>query len=245
MANAKDIGLTETPKILVFGDGGTHKTYLASQVPGIFVFDFDKGMAVARGRDVQYETFKDAPQGGKVWEKEGIYAWGTAWPKFIDKLNQIGERIDEGEHIPLCLDSLTTLSNICMNYVQKGDNRKQSDVRRIQDWGAQIQLMEMVMDQLTAWPVPLIVTAHAQRNTNDLTETIEMLPLLTGKLAGKVGIYFDEVYYATVTGRGEKRKFVLQTESYGLVKQAKSRYGVRDQTPTEWEAVAKQLTPDN
>jgi len=100
------------------------------------------------------------------------------------------------------------------------------------------------MDQLTAWPVPLIVTAHAQRNTNAVSEMVEILPLLTGKLAGKVGIYFDEVYYATVKGTGENKKFALQTESYGLIKQAKTRYGVEDGTEASWEALRKQLMGD-
>ena len=242
MANAKDIAQrAAAPKILIFGDGGTHKTFTLAGVPNIFVFDFDKGMSIVRGRDVEYETFKDAPQGWGAYPEKGIYPWGTAWGEFITRLNEIGKRIDEGDMIPIGLDSLTTLSNICMYYIQKGDGRRQNSPRRIQDWGAQIQLMEMVMDQLTAWPVPLIVTAHAHRNTNAISEMIEILPLLTGKLAGKVGIYFDEVYYSTVTGKGKSKKFVLQTESYGLIKQAKTRYGVLDGTEATWEAISKQL----
>lgn len=244
MANAKDIAmLQENPSILVFGDGGTHKTHLLCGVPDIYNFDFDAGMAIARGRDVEYDTFKDAPQGWENYPDRGVYPWGTAWQKFIKKLNEIGKRIDEGERIPIGIDSLTTLSSICMNYVQKQDARRQSDVRRIQDWGAQIQLLEMVMDQLTSWPVPLIVTAHAQRNTNEVTQTTEILPLLTGKLAGKVGIYFDEVYYSTVKGKGDEKKFTLQTESSGLVKQVKTRYGVTDGTEASWKEVAKQIMP--
>lgn len=242
MANAKDIAQKAVaPKILIFGDGGTHKTFTLAGVPNIFVFDFDKGMAIARGQDVEYETFKDAPQGWNSYPEQGVHQWGTAWGKFIEKINELGKRIDEGEMIPIGLDSLTTMSSICMYYIQKGDNRRQNAPRRIQDWGAQIQLMEMVMDQLTAWPVPLIVTAHAQRNTNAVSEMVEILPLLTGKLAGKVGIYFDEVYYSTVVGKGEDKKFVLQTESYGLIKQAKTRYGVKDGTEATWEAIREQL----
>ncbi len=242
MANAKDIAdKAVAPKILIFGDGGTHKTFTLAGVPNIFVFDFDAGMSIVRGRDVEYQTFKDAPQSWNSYPERGIFPWGTAWAEFIKQLNIIGEKIDKGEMIPIGIDSLTTLSSICMYYIQKGDARRQSAPRRIQDWGAQIQLMEMVMDQLTAWPVPVIVTAHAQRNTNAVSEMVEILPLLTGKLAGKVGIYFDEVYYATVKGSGTEKKFALQTESYGLIKQAKTRYGVKDGTEASWEAVRKQL----
>lgn len=242
MANAKDISIDNPiPKILLFGDSGTHKTFFAAGCPNVHVFDFDGGMAIVRGMDVEYTTIKDAPKGFTVREDRGTYAWGTGWEQFIKKLNVIGERIDEGEFIPIAIDSLTTLSNLAMNYIKKQDGRRQQDPIRIQDWGGQTQLLEVVMDQLTSWPVPLIVTAHVQRNTNDLTETIEMLPLLTGKFAGKVGLYFDEVYYTTVSGKGDKKKFVLQTESYGLVKQAKTRYNVKDGTETNWESVISQI----
>lgn len=239
MANTKDLSLEPHPSILVVGDSGTHKTHFVAGVPDIFVYDFDKGMAVARGRDVEFQTFKDAPKGSKVYNPDiGIYPWGKAWPQFIKHLNDLGAEVEspESPYRAIGLDSLTTLSNICMNYVLKSDGHL-GDSPHIQHWGAQIQLMEMVMDQLSAWPVTIVMTAHVQRNTNQVTEVIEHLPLLTGKLAGKVGIYFDEVWYTQVKGRGDKKQFTLQTESYGLYKQAKTRHGVPDGTETEWEAV--------
>lgn len=237
MANAKDIQGEPNPSILIMGDSGTHKTWLLSQVPGIHIFDFDKGMAVARGRDVNYDTFKDNTRKGK--KMAGLFEYGHAWPAFIKRLNEIGDRIDKGERIPVGLDSLTTMSNSAMAYVlsQSGHDGPP----QIQHWGAQIQLLETVMDQLTSWPVPLLVTAHLQRNQNDLTQVTEHLPLVTGKLAGKVGIYFDEVYYAKVKGSGENRKFVVQTQSDSMAKQVKSRYNVRDETETDWQKIYSQI----
>lgn len=248
MANTRDLAENPSPSILLVGDSGTHKTYFGTTIPGAYFFDFDKGMAVVRGTDQDYDTFKDAPR-GVVARGEGIYRWGTAWPAFIQHLNQIGEDIDKGNcpYNALCFDSLSTLSNLAMNYVLQQDK---VEVARgvpkvgIQHWGAQMQLLETVMDQLTSWPLIKVVTAHMQRNTNAVTEVVEWLPLITGKLAGKLGIYFDEVWYTQVTGVGEDREFTLQTESYGLVKQAKTRHGVPDGTETTWEAVAPYLVGD-
>lgn len=241
MANAKDIQGEPNPSVLIMGDSGTKKTTFLCQVPGIQIFDFDGGMATVAGKDVQYDTFKDAPVTGlKALKKtEGFYERGKAWPAFINKLNEIGERIDKGERVPIGLDSLTTMANVCMNYVcaQAGH----SGPPQIQHWGAQIQLLETVMDQMTAWPVPFLVTAHLQRNTNDLTQVVEMLPLVTGKFAGKIGIYFDEVYLAKVSGQGEKRKYILQTESDSMAKQVKTRYNVKDGTETDWQKVYDQI----
>lgn len=249
MANAKDLKVNPQPRILLIGDSGTHKTFFLTQVPGIYIFDFDRGMAIARGKDVEYDTFKDAPVGGKDMPELGIYKNGKAWPNFIKRLNTIGHAIDKGEWVdaegrprPIGLDSLTTLASSAMAYVL--DQANHIGPAQIQHWGAQIQLLEMVMDQLNSWPITLLVTAHIQRNTNDLTQVVEMLPLVTGKLAGKVSLYFDEVYYATVKGKGSDKKFVLQTESDAMHKQAKTRYGVPDGIDTDWAKVYAAITKE-
>ena len=248
MANAQDITGNPLPRILLIGDSGTHKTFFLSTVPGIYIFDFDKGMAIARGKDVEYDTFKDAPRGSKAMPDHGIYPYGRSWPEFIKRMNVIGQLIEKDEWLtpeglprPLGLDSLTTMANSAMAYVMSNDAKHGGGAPQLQHWGAQMNLLETVMDQLNSWPVPIIVTAHIQRNTNDLTQTVEMLPLVTGKLAGKVSLYFDEVYYAQVTGTGDRKKFTLKTESDAMHKQAKTRYGVKEGTETSWPAVTTEI----
>lgn len=237
--NSADIKENPYPKILLVGDGGTHKTRFLGDVPGNYIFDFDAGMAINRDRSVEYDTIKDVPKGSKVTNpQKGLYPYGTAWAQFIRKLNEKGELIDKGKGPQaISCDSLTTLSSTCMNAILKNDDERESPA--IHNWGAQISYMERIMDQLTSWPVIFIATAHIQRNTNNVTEVVEQLPLLTGKLAGKIGIYFDEVWYCQVSGVGANKKFTLATESQGLIKQAKSRYGVPTGTETSWAAVKK------
>lgn len=250
---SSDIGGNPYPSILLVGDSGTHKTRFIGDVPGMYCFDFDAGQAINRDRVVRFDTFKDTPYGQQrsANPERGIYPYGTAWPRFIKRLNEVGALLDNPETatfdklgfkskdriMAIGFDSLTTLSNICMNYVLKEDGHA-GQQPKIQHWGNQIALMETVMDQLTAWPIIKVVTAHIQRNTNQVTEVVEMLPLVTGKLAGRVGIYFDEVWFTHVQGRGKDKKFSLQTESYGMVKSAKTRYDVPDGSPTTWKAVA-------
>lgn len=238
VSNTRDLGANPTPKILLVGDSGTHKTWFLTTIPGIFVFDYDKGMAVARGKDVEYESFKDAPLSSHVHSKElGIYPYGQAWPAFILRINQLGDKIEQNPR-PIGFDSLTTMSDICMNYVLR-EAGSPGKAPQIQHWGAQIELMKAVMDQISAWPTIFVATAHIQRNTNDVTQVIEQLPLLTGKLAGKIGIYFDEVWYTQVSGSGSDKKFTLKTESEGMFKQAKTRHGVPVGTDATWQAVEK------
>lgn len=244
MPNSKDLAANTAPKILIIGDGGTEKTrFLASA--GVFVYDFDKGMDSTAGQDVEYVTFKDAPHGSKAFNKEeGIYPYGEAWPAFINHLNTVvWPQVEKGT-FPfrgIGLDSLTTLSNISMNYVLKG-NGKAAAAPEIQHWGQQLRLLETVMDQLTAWNIAVMVTAHIKRDDNIVTSITEYLPMVAGQLSGRVGIYFGEVYYTKRVGTGNDTRTVFITVAQGMYKQAKSRRNVPNDTAAKWSAIEPYLT---
>lgn len=246
MAFSDEIGATNPEaSILLIGDAGSKKTTFLGTIPEVFVYDFDAGMAVNRGRRVEYQTFKDVGYGVKLTQalkNRGFHKWGEAWPAFINHLNNtVGKAIDDGSwgHRPVALDSLTTLMNLAMNHVLREGGKKPMDAKSFNDWGQQIGLVETVLDQLTAWPVMLICTAHIHRDNNELMESVEYLPLLTGKFAGRVALYFDEVWYSKVAGKVGERKFSLVTESTGMYKQAKTRYNVKDGSDIDWSAVKK------
>ncbi len=228
----------------LIGDSGSQKTRMLGSFPDVYIFDFDKGTASLSDRDVQFDTFKDTAKGGKVMPEHGIYAYGDAYPRFLDRINEIGVQIDKGDCAfkALGLDSATMLSNICMNYVLKSDGKPYTQPQ-IQHWGRQTALLETVFDQLTAWPLIKVVTAHVQRTSNDLLQTVEMLPLLTGKFAAKSAIYFDEVYFLEIERKKVDEKTVLRavcrTQSTPILRQAKSRFGIADGIDANWDAVLK------
>lgn len=249
MASTKDIKRNlENSSFLFIGDGGTGKTRLAGSFPSPYFFDFDKGLASLAGRDgIEYDTFKDATNKSRLSPEEGIYPWGTGWQEFEKKANLIGDMIDK-ETCPyktLVMDSGTTMSDLCMNYVLKQDPKATyGSGIQIQHWGRQSELMKTVLDQLTSWPLIKIFICHAQRTTNDLMQTVEMLPLLTGKFAAKAPIYFDEVYYTQVDRPADKTKparYYLQTQSTAIMKSARSRFGVPDGIDSSWTAINKAL----
>lgn len=251
MPSTENLTLSPTPSILIVGDSGTHKTHFigsATKVfgeapPSVFVFDLDFRLAVLRGRKgIDYDSFRDMRPGSTVTNKEkGWYSFGTGWSAFIKKLNDIGALMDKGDcsYKVLGFDGLTQMSDLCMNYVMQQAG-KAGQAPQIQDYGSQQQLLKGVLNQLTAWDIVKIMTAHIQRNQNDLTQVIEMLPLVTGKLAGAIGIYFDEVYFGSVKTKGVDPKlhlyglYTLTTMSDGLLRQAKSSCGVPNDTPTDF-----------
>jgi len=258
MPNAADIQIGTDASFLLVGDGGTHKTYfIGAAPPPIYVFDLDKGMSIHAGRaDIDYDTFRELPYGrkldpkGKVFRAEdGWYEWGTAWPAFIAKLNEIGRAIDAGtcKYRTVGVDSLTMLTDIAQSYILKANNRTAMEQR---DWGAFLSNMTTVFSQLTGWPLVKILTAHIKRDENDLTKTVEKLPLVPGQFAGKVPVLFDEVYFtdfkSTPVKAGEAARnmqWFLQTQPDGVIKQAKSRsYNVPSGTPTDFREVMKYMT---
>lgn len=236
--------------ILAVGDSGTGKTEFIRTLPKPFVFDFDKGLATIADTELyknkHYITVKDVHPKGKPLKNLGLYAYGEAWPAFITKLNEIGDQMDKGicPYESLVFDSLTTMADICMNNVLKNDN-KIGQAPQIQHWGAQINALQQVLDLLTSWPGVKYLTAHVQRNENQITETQEMLPLVTGKLAGKVSIYFDEVYFTDikVTGTGDNRRknYMFITESDMVRRQCKSRNRVPTGITQDWNEIKKHL----
>lgn len=230
---------------LIIGDGGTGKTRFIEQLPKPIVYDFDKGTASIRDPEIRKNAvlFKDAPRGRPSMPARGIYDYGTGWTKLIETLNEHGKLIDKGTfpYETLCFDSLTMLSDLCLNNVLKTAGH--SGNVEIQHWGAQLRALQSLIEQITSWPLTKYVTAHVQRNENKINETTEMLPLVYGKLAGKVHLYFDEVYYTKIDtrreGQQEHNSYRFITQSTALIKQARSRHSV----PTGIEQDWKKLSP--
>lgn len=221
----------------LIGDSGAGKTRMTGTFPTPFIFDFDKGIASLSDKDIEYATFKDAPNKGKAMPERGIYPYGTGWVEFQKKINEIGADIDADkcEFQTISLDSATMMADLCMNYVLKEDGHA-GKAPQIQHWGRQIELLRTLFDQFTAWPRIKIITAHIQRNTNDLQQTTEMLPLLTGKFAAKSSIYFDEVYFLEIDKEGRS---VIRTQSTPIRKAARSRFNVPDGTLADFAEISK------
>lgn len=230
----------KSTSILIVGDSGTFKTGFARTLPKPFVFDFDDGMAVNKGQPIDYMTFKDTARG--MTPRAGLYKWGEGWDEFIKVLNEIGELIDKGQcpYETLYFDSVTFMADLAMNHVLKTAN----DINPHQgSYGAQQQYLMRIMNQLSAWPILKVFTAHIHRDTNDLTKTVEKLPLVTGKLAGRMSTYFDEVYFTSAEQKPGSAypTFQFLTQSDPTMKQAKSRAGVPNKIGMDYALIKPYL----
>jgi hypothetical protein len=232
-----------THNILLVGDSGMHKTFFLGGCPNPFVYDFDKGLQTDNLEDrIPHATFRDIPREWKhtpEMEKHGLYPVGQGWMKFIKHLNDMMDKLLTGreKYETIGLDSLTFMQELAMSKIL--DDQKEP-VPHQGSYGAQQKYLKTVLNALTVLPVNVVATAHIQRDTNDLTQVVEKLPLLTGKLAGLIGAFFEEVYFIDTVAdatQPRKMKWVVRTAPTPMNRQAKSRSDVPDGTELSWSAV--------
>ena len=201
---------TKGLRALVYGPSGSGKTYFGLTMPRVFVFDFDGGLLTALHpalpADFEYESYADLSDGG-------ITAFEKTW-------NAVMAR-DDIESV--FVDSLTTMADHAMRRILKLDG-KAGKIPQIQHYNA-------LMNQLRAffYAIPpdakkkhVVVSAHEQFMENKSDDTSRTAPLIVGKLVGQIGMWFDEMYHAEMSGMKASPKFTLRTiGSSGL--DAKSR----------------------
>jgi len=228
---------------LFIGDSGTGKTTLAGRFPRPYFIDLDDGVSSLGPTFKDFQRFREAPYRAKP--RFGQHEYGKAWPAMYDAINKIGERIDKNDwpYDTLVLDSLTLLQEIAMTNVLLGQQKPDSQFIDPGQWGGQMRAIEGIVRNINTWPGLKIFTAHVQRDKNDITGITEMLPLVTGKLAGKIGIYFDEIYFLDVEGLGEKRRHVIKTQSTPSMRQARSRIQVPDNADADFSSIWPYLEP--
>jgi len=169
--NAKDISLAGIKlKIMDYGKSGTGKTTFACTFPTPYIFDWDRGMLSQRGKDVEYETCTD-------------------YTRFLSNLNKVTK---DDVHETIVIDSVTILEKAMMQHILLLNNRTEPTIH---EWGRLVDSMVQLLIQLTKIDKHVVVVAHEQMVQDELTQAVEILPLIVGKkLPGQIPLWFDEVY---------------------------------------------------
>jgi len=207
---------------LIYGASGTGKTTVAATMPSPGFVDTDKGMLSLKGKDIPYfDISQDVP----------VMRW----------LN-INKAVDTFAKDPtiktIVLDSLTTASECAMTSVQV-TNKTFGKAPTLQDWGHQIAKLKELIFKLIALPKHIIVIAHEKYDKDELSGRVWCGPLVTGKLAQQLGIYFDEMYRAEVTaGKIQEFKLLMRATS---VYTAKSRLAGKNHNGNYYPANFKEI----
>ena len=224
--------------VLCYGGSGTGKTEFSAGWPKpILYIDTDHGIT----------TVLASP---RVTEKEKIfvvpitdYPVGvkTNQPLGFPTVKQIIEDIEKTgnygsiEPKTVVLDTLTTTAGFCMKHVLH-INRHSGQQPTLPDWGKQMREIVGLIQTGVGLGCNFIVLAHEQFMKDELSGRIWCVPLITGKLAMEIGLYFDELYHTNVRERAGKHEYMLETKATGLIT-AKSRLDLASPIPAHFSEV--------
>lgn len=209
----------ENWKILIFGDSGAGKTVFSTSFPGpVHVCDFDLKISSAAS------FYKGSDQLDKISYEQYPFNQkkpGESGRRFNDHMGELKKAAEEGKfpYKTLVIDSLTTASDRLMEYLMsqnpgiKRTVTKGGQAPALQDYGVFRIFMKQFISEVINFPCNVIFTAHIETVKDEDSGRVLNIPMLTGKLAKELPIYFEEVYLAKVAGEGAQRKYMLQTQS--------------------------------
>lgn len=256
MAKAVEVLSVDYLRCLIFGPSGYGKTWLYSLMAYVNEFlpmeiaDFDLGAITLR------KSLKDLPP--EKWDKIEINTYrdlmnpGAAHKAFRDRVREINRKIMLGENAPktLVLDSMTFMAKDILDGVAEED--RQPYAKR-DHYLPQMMHVEKAIQSVTALKCNVVVIGHDDVDKDEISGVKTRSLDVTGKLAGRLPRYFNEVYYLTM-GMDEQgnSKRVIQTASDSLVINPKTAFDLkpREDAGVElWKKVAEGLnqfkTPEN
>jgi hypothetical protein len=232
--------------ICLIGEPGSGKTKFLGSLPRpLYVVDADKGMRTLRGeKDITYDIFRDGPFGMDDKTGDDLYKWGSGWPALKNKLASFSKCCP---YASVAIDTVTFAQQLAKNFARKRSPSKTQgmEAMEVYHWGDVGNQMVELLDLLITLPCIKVVTCHVKRDTNPLNQNIEFIPLIDGNMQGRIAGFFDEVYYTNRALSADKKHevYTLQTRQSGMYKAARTRIGVEDGSPLEWQSIVKAVEP--
>lgn len=219
MTKLSELKLSARRKILLYGNSGTGKTVFGCSFPGpIYVADFDGKISSAaeyynkdseRLEDIDYDTF--LPKDPK----------DLVFRNFYNKLAEIKAVGKSGElkYKTFVLDSLTTYAEAMMVEVMAQNpgikclGQGATTAPALQHYRLLNNHFKNVLNEILSLPCNVVITAHIKTDKDELTGEIVREPMLSGQLAARLPIMFEEVYRTYTDGSGTGIKYLAQTQS--------------------------------
>uniref|UniRef100_A0A6M3KD78 Putative ATPase domain containing protein n=1 Tax=viral metagenome TaxID=1070528 RepID=A0A6M3KD78_9ZZZZ len=210
--------------ILVYGKPKTGKTEFAgtwSEAGDVLYIDSDKGILTLKSspripdnlkQNIYFVPISDKAEDSNVKHPIG---WITI-KAIIESIQKTGAYSDI-EPKTIVLDSLTTASDYALSYTLY-INKHLGQQPTLPDWGRQMRELADLINEARAIPqINFICIAHEQYDRDELSGRTWCVPLLTGKLAHRIGMHFDEIYHSVIVESGQNRIYKLETKGSGLV----------------------------
>ena len=250
MPKALEVLQVDFLRCLLFGPSGYGKTWLYSLMAQIDDFlpmeiaDFDLGTI----------TLKSSLAGlaPEKWDKIEINPYvdslnpGASARAFKERVREIARKITIGENAPktVVLDSLTFLAKDILDGVAEDD--KKPNAKR-DHYLPQMMHIEQHMQAIKALKCNVVVVGHEDTGKDEISGVTARQIDVTGKLAGRLPRYFNEVYYLRMGMDAEgHNKRIVQTCADTVTLGPKTAFpGVikpnEEATVQLWEKLAKAL----
>lgn len=250
MERVIDFEPLKTLHVLIYGAIGMGKTLFACGFPApIWVIDCDKGMLSIKTTDLISEDKKKEIYFETILEK--YFNKGSkqrVQPTAYNRVRAMIELISSNGEIEgirpktVVLDSMTTFGEYALDDSMAAAKHLGNAKVSQPDWGGQIRRMnETIGLGRSMTNLNFICTAHEGVNKNKEGAVIAIFPLVTGRFATRIGLYFDEVYRAsTKAGPGGKREYCLKTQPTPLAS-AKSRLNLPNDIEASYTTIQEFL----
>jgi len=236
-------------KALVLGQSGSGKTIAALTFPGKkLIADFDNKISSAANF---YSGNKEVLESVEVKQYGKMPIMGDAkagrksrMQSFLDDLKELYTLQNSKQKLPydtIVVDTLTTLTDSIMEdyrYVsQLGIKRPTQDQNSQQDYGLLAVHMKQIITGILALDCHVLFTGHTQLMKDDQSGIITNEILMPGQMSSKLGIYFEEVYFAKLNQGGQ---YVWQTKGDNKTSFCRSqRKGMPIEVPANFAEIVK------
>lgn len=192
--------------VLVIGPWGTGKTTFAATFPDpIYIFDMNFGLQAINDtqKAIEYDTYTD----------ENLQR-PTAATAIEGKLNEF---LKECPYKTVVFDTTTDLADLMMNRIL-ATNGRPGGPAQLQDYLKLTDNFKQFIYKARALKCHVLFIAHEHIDRDENTGQMESKPLLSNKLASRLGSMFNEVYYTSVVSKREGPEFKLLTGVQGIRK---------------------------
>lgn len=209
-----EVAATNYVKALVYGPSSTGKTVFACSFPTpILYMDFDNKISSAAQF---YKNDKERLEGITV-NQYAKMSRDTRCKQFIADLNAIQKLQYAKAELPfktIVIDSLTTFTSYLLDdYIhvsQKAIKRALEGVNAMQDYQLLDKHLTQIIPGILSLDANVVFIGHLCIDRDETTGAISNRPLMSGKFADKLPIFFEEVYVSKVDASG---KYMMQTHS--------------------------------
>lgn len=243
-----DLQQQDFVKQLILGASGSGKTVGACTFPlPIKYMDFDGKITSAakffakdkpRLEAIDFNAYSKMPIKGdpKVGRLPRI-------AQFLKDLQEIYDYQNNKKPLPfktLVVDSITTLADSIMEdyrYVsQTAVKRPNIDQNSMSDYGLLATHFKQIMTGILALDCNIVFIGHTQLSKDETSGMISNEILFSGQMAGKLGIYFEEVFYAKIDSAG---KHVWQTKPDTRSAFCRSQRSLPPEIPSHYDEIMR------